>query len=214
MYNFVFLSKENFWMRRRFLSYSDVELFSEISFGNEEAFDVFFYRYNTKVYYFILHIVKVEEVAEELIHDVFLKIWLNREGLRQIENPGNYLFVAAKNRSLNALAKAAAERRDKEPLDRQVIADRSDPEDELSYKESLALMAQAIQELPEQQRLVFHLSKEQGLSRDEIADRLNVSPHTVKNQLGSARKSIQQYMQAHGKIPGVIVIATVFFGSH
>ena len=68
-------------MRQTLLSYSDVALFSEIALGNEEAFDVFFYRYNTKVYYFILHIVKVEEVAEELIHDVFLKIWLYREGL-------------------------------------------------------------------------------------------------------------------------------------
>jgi RNA polymerase sigma-70 factor (family 1) len=201
-------------MRRTLLSYSDVALFSEMALGNEEAFDVFFYRYNTKVYYFILHIVKVEEIAEELIHDVFLKIWLNRESLRHIENPGNYLFVAAKNHSLNQLEKVATERRGKQPLDRQVLPDGSDPEEQLSYKESLALIAQAVQELPEQQRLVFHLSKEQGLSRDEIAVRLNVSPHTVKNQLGSARKSIQQYMQAHGKIVGAILIVNIFFGSH
>lgn len=201
-------------MRQTLLSYSDVALFSEIALGNEEAFDVFFYRYNTKVYYFILHIVKVEEVAEELIHDVFLKIWLNREGLPHIDNPGNYLFVAAKNRSLNQLDKAATERRERAPLDGQVLPDISDPEEQLLYKESLALIAQAVQELPEQQRLVFQLSKEQGLSRDEIAVRLNVSPHTVKNQLGSARKSIQQYMRAHGKIVGAILIVQLFFGSH
>ena len=200
-------------MRRTLLSYSDVALFSEMALGNEEAFDVFFYRYNTKVYYFILHIVKVEEIAEELIHDVFLKIWLNRESLGDVENPGNYLFVAAKNHCLNQLDKEARERRSKQPLDRQVLPDRTDPEEQLSYKESVALIAQAVQELPEQQRLVFHLSKEQGLSRDEIAVRLNVSPHTVKNHLGSARKSIQQYMQAHGKIVGAIVAFNIFFGS-
>src|ERR1700749_2543821 len=128
-------------MRRRLLSYSDVALFSEMALGNEEAFDVFFYRYNTKVYYFILHIVKVEEVAEELIHDVFLKIWLNREALQPIENPGNYLFVAAKNRALNQLAKTATERRDRQPLEKLVLADRSDPEEQLSYKESMVLIA-------------------------------------------------------------------------
>jgi RNA polymerase sigma-70 factor (family 1) len=201
-------------MRRTLLSYSDLALFSEMVLGNEKAFDVFFYRYNTKVYYFILHIVKVEEIAEELIHDVFLKIWLNRENLRHIENPGNYLFVVAKNHSLNQLDKVARERRGKQPLDRQVLPDRTDPEEQLSYKESIALIAQAVQELPEQQRLVFHLSKELGLSRDEIAVRLNVSPHTVKNQLGSARKSIQQYMQAHGKIVGTIVVFNIFLGFH
>jgi RNA polymerase sigma-70 factor (family 1) len=201
-------------MRRTLLSYSDVALFSEIALGNEKAFDVFFYRYNTKVYYFILHIVKVEEIAEELIHDVFLKIWLNRENLRHIENPGNYLFVVAKNHSLNQLDKVARDRRSKQPLDRQILPDRTDPEEQLSYKESIALIAQAVQELPEQQRLVFHLSKELGLSRDEIAARLNVSPHTVKNQLGSARKSIQQYMHAHGKIVGTIVVFNIFLGFH
>ena len=201
-------------MRRALLSYSDVALFSEMALGNEDAFDVFFYRYNTKAYYFILHIVKDEEIAEELVHDVFLKIWLNREGLQHIENPGNYLFVAAKHHSLNQLDKAATERRNRRPLDKQAIPDESDPEEQLSYKESMALMARAVQELPEQQRLVFHLSKDQGLSRDEIAVRLNVSPHTVKNQLGTARKSIQQYMQAHGKIVGAIVAVNIFFASH
>jgi RNA polymerase sigma-70 factor (family 1) len=201
-------------MRRTLLSYSDLALFAEMALGNEKAFDVFFYRYNTKVYHFILHIVKVEEIAEELIHDVFLKIWLNRENLQHIGNPGNYLFVVAKNHSLNQLDKAARDRRSKQPLDRQILPDRTDPEEQLSYKESIALIAQAVQELPEQQRLVFHLSKELGLSRDEIAVRLNVSPHTVKNQLGSARKSIQQYMQAHGKIVGTIVVFNIFLGFH
>ena len=201
-------------MRRTLLSYSDMALFSEMALGNEEAFDVFFYRYNTRVYHFILHIVKVGEIAEELVHDVFLKIWLNREALQHVGNPGNYLFVAAKNHSLNHLEKVATERRDKQPLDKQMLPNPSGPEEQLLYKESLALIARAVQELPEQQRLVFHLSKEQGLSRDEIAVRLNVSPHTVKNHLGSARKSIQQYMRAHGKIVGAILIVNIFLGPH
>jgi len=182
-----------------------------MALGNEEAFDVFFYRYHTKVYYFILHIVKEEEVAEELIHDVFLKIWLNRKGLQPIENPGNYLFVVAKNHALHYLEKPAVKR---QPLEALSFPDKSTPEDQLLLKESLALIAAAVRELPDQQRLVFQLSSQQGLSRDEIASRLNVSPHTVKNHLGSARKSIQQYMQNHGKITGAILIAHIFFSAH
>ena len=199
-------------MKRRELQlYGDVALFSEIALGNEDAFDIFFYRYNTKVYYFILHIVKDSAAAEELIHDVFLKLWLNRKGLQAIENPGNYLFVVAKNHSLHYLEKPAVKR---QPLEAVSLPDKSNPEEQLLLKESLALIAEAVRELPDQQRLVFQLSSQQGLSRDEIALKLNVSPHTVKNHLGSARKSIQQYMQAHGKIAGAIVIAHIFFGAH
>lgn len=201
-------------MRHELSAYSDVALFSEMALGSEEAFDVFFYRYNTKVYYFILHIVKEEEIAEELTGDVFLKLWLHRLTLSQVANPGNYLFVAAKHHSLNYLQSGSAKRRNRQPLEEQAIPERSTPEEHLSYKESLALVAQAVQKLPEQQRLVFQLSNQQGLSRDEIALRLNVSPHTVKNHLCSARKSIQQFMLAHGKIVGGLLIAQFFLGPH
>jgi RNA polymerase sigma-70 factor (ECF subfamily) len=201
-------------MRHELSSYSDQALFSEMALGNEEAFEVFFYRYNTKAYHFILHIVKNEEIAEELIHDVFLKLWLSKETLRQVVNPGNYLFVAAKNLSLNQLEKLSTGRRVNQPLEDQTLPERFTPEEQLSYKESLALIAQAVQKLPEQQKLVFQLTNQQGLSRDEIALRLNVSPHTVKNHLGSARKSIQRYMLAHGKIVGGILVVQIFLGSH
>lgn len=197
--------------RRELHSYGDVALFAEIALGDEDAFDVFFYRYNTKVYHFILHIVKDSTAAEELIHDVFLKLWLNRKGLASIENPGNYLFVVSKNHALHFLEKPVVKR---QPLESLSVPCTSNPEDQLLLKEGLALIAEAVRELPDQQRLVFQLSSQQGLSRDEIALKLNVSPHTVKNHLGSARKSIQQYMQSHGKIAGAIVIAHIFFGPH
>jgi RNA polymerase sigma-70 factor (family 1) len=195
-------------------SFSDVELFSEMSENNEEAFDAFFYRYNTKVYSFILHMVDVEAVAEELVHDVFLKIWLNRQGLRDIVNPGNYLFVTAKNHALNQLEKMANERKGKIQLDARPARFGADPEEEFFYKESLALVTAAINQLPEQQRIVFQLSRERGLSREEIAEQLNISPNTVKNHLGAARKKIQQYLQAHGKVVAAVVYLHYFFSSH
>jgi len=195
-------------------SYTDVELFSEMSGDNEEAFDAFFYRYNTKVYSFILHMVEVEMVAEELVHDVFLKLWLNRRGLGEIVNPGNYLFVTAKNHALNQLEKMANERQGKSRLGARPAVLGADPEEEFFYKESLALVAEAILQLPEQQRIVFQLSRDGGLSREQIADQLNISPNTVKNHLGAARKKIQQYLHDHGKVVAAVLYIHYFFSSH
>jgi len=195
-------------------SYSDVELFSEMSGDNEDAFDAFFFRYNTKVYSFILHIVDVGTVAEELVHDVFLKIWLNRHGLGEVVNPGNYLFVTAKNHALNQLEKMANERKGRNRLEEAPLKLGAGPEEEFLYKESLALVTEAINELPEQQRIVFQLSNDRGLSREEIAEQLGISPNTVKNHLGAARKKIQQYLQAHGKVVAAIVYLHYFFSSH
>jgi RNA polymerase sigma-70 factor (ECF subfamily) len=185
-----------------------------MSGDNEDAFDTFFYRYNTKVYSFILHMVDVPTVAEELVHDVFLKIWLNRRGLRDIVNPGNYLFVTAKNHALNQLEKMANERKGKNQLDALPANLGADPEEEFLYKESLALVTEAINQLPEQQRIVFQLSRERGLSREEIAEQLDISPNTVKNHLGTARKKIQQYLQAHGKVVTAVIYLHYFFSSH
>jgi RNA polymerase sigma-70 factor (family 1) len=197
-----------------YLTYSDVELFVEMSGGNEHAFDAFFYRYNTKVYYFTLHIVDSEMVAEELVHDVFLKIWLNRSGLRNVSNPGNYLFVAAKNHALNQLEKIANERKGKRQIESRPVRTGEDPEEEFFYRESLALVTRAINELPEQPQIVFHLSRERGLSREEIAEQLGLSPNTVKNHLGAARKSIHQYLHAHGKVVAAVLSLHYFFAPH
>lgn len=195
-------------------SLSDMELFSEMSGDNEDAFDAFFYRYNTKVYSFILHMVEVPAVAEELVHDVFLKIWLTRQTLRDIVNPGNYLFVIAKNHALNQLEKMANERKGKTLLETRPVKHGEDPEEEFFFKESLALVTEAINQLPEQQRIVFQLSREGGLSREEIAERLNISPNTVKNHLGAARKKIQEYLHSHGKVVAAILYLHYFFSSH
>lgn len=195
-------------------SLSDSELFSEMSGDNEAAFDAFFYRYNTKVYSFILHMVDVEAVAEELVHDVFLKIWLNRKGLREILNPGNYLFVIAKNHALNQIEKMANERKGKLLLDDRSLKLGADPEEEFFYKESLALVIEAVNQLPEQQRIVFQLSRDGGLSREEIAEKLHISPNTVKNHLGTARKKIQEYLRDHGKIVAAILFLHYYFSSH
>lgn len=174
---------------------NDEELFARIAEDDHKAYRTFFYRYNTKVYYFILHLVKVHAEAEELTQDVFLKLWVSRKLLRSVNNAGNYLFVMARNRSLDHLQKCVAEKNMKRELE-ALLSHQSNPVNEaVFYRQSKDLIAIAVMRLPAQQRRIYCLSKELGLTRQEIAARLSISPNTVKNHLRVAVTSIQQYLR-------------------
>ena len=180
-------------------AHTDQQLFKLIARDDEQAFHIFFGRYRLKVYHFILHIIRQESLAEELTQDVFLKLWMGRAMLDAVINPGNYLFVIAKNRSLDQLAQNARTRNLQHALQQQIPRQVNTTEEEVSYRESSEMIAYAVQELPEQQRTVYYLSKEKGLSRNQIASILHISPHTVKNHLGVALDSIRRHLQRNGK---------------
>ena len=182
-----------------YANYTDQQLFSLIAKGDEQAFRSFFYRYNNKVFFFTYHIVKREGDAEELTQDVFLKLWLSRSNLENINDPGNYLFVIAKNQALDKLDKNNTIKKGKLSIANRLSTLSNTTEETIFYRESNELVANALQHLPEQQQVVYRLSKEEGLTRAEIAERLKISPHTVKNHLGVAIHSIRQYLQKHGK---------------
>lgn len=194
--------------------HTDNELFAAIAKDNEQAFEHFFFRYNTKVYYFILHIVGSEAIAEELTQDVFLQLWLKRPVLSEICNPGNYLFVIAKNRSLDQLDKMAHERKLKEHELLKEPSFSAEADEKILYTESLSLLVLAVKSLPVQQQVVYQLSREYGLSRNDIADKLQISPNTVKNHLGAAIRNIQKYLALNNKLTELAFIFCLFFITH
>lgn len=191
-----------------FVNYSVQDLFSLIKDGDVRAFHAFFYRYNKKVFYFALHIIREQAEAEEITQDVFLKIWLARATLDSINNPDTYLFVLVKNRALDQLDKQANRNKLQVELTNESPTYSNFTEDEVDFLESKKLIAEAVEKLPLYQRLVFQLSKYEGLSRDEIAERLKISPNTVKNHLGSATKFIRQHLEKHGKFWLIVLVCS------
>ncbi|HTE28709.1 RNA polymerase sigma-70 factor [Flavitalea sp.] len=189
--------------------YTDEELFQFIAGGSEHAFHAFFSRYNTKLFYFILYIVRLETDAEELTQDVFVKLWANRSRLADITNPGNYLFVIARNSALDQLDKQSTQKRLKIAVATNDLLSNI-TEDEVLYRDSKKLIALAVEQLPGMQKSVYQLSKNAGLSRYEIAERLNISPNTVKNHLGTAIKSIRQYLERHGQFGVIYLLLHIF----
>lgn len=140
-------------------------------------------------------------MAEELVHDVFLKIWRNRELLLDIENFPVYLFVISKNAALNALKKIASERLTFTDLELEAG---SEPEPSVDYR--YALIDEAIDQLPPQQRQVYLLSRHQRLSYNEIALQMGLSKETVKKYLQIATASMISYIAKSVKMSPVLVL--------
>jgi RNA polymerase sigma factor (sigma-70 family) len=146
-------------------------------------------------------------VAEEIVQDIFLHVWLNRTGLTKIENPDNYFFTVVHRKVYKYFKKMSIEHNVRKMLSESSLVDNTTDEMVLS-RESKRLVDEAVAKLPPQQQLVFRRSKQDGLSREQIAEELHLSPHTVRNHLADAIRSIRAY------ISHATLLYLLLFSSH
>lgn len=159
---------------------------------NEKAVEILYALYFEKLYAFALSYIKQKELAEEIVEDVFVKFWCNRKAALQINNLTIYLYKAIKNTALNELEKLTrtAGNGYLDVADYDAPSTSSSPLEQLILTEMTQAMLTAIEALPTRCRLIFKLIREDGLSYKEAADVLNVSVHTVNNQMAIAVKRI------------------------
>ncbi|MGV3557246.1 RNA polymerase sigma factor [Larkinella arboricola] len=182
------------------------EVLGRIAQGDEKAFAALFDHYHQRLGIHIYRITKSTELAEEIVHDVFLKIWLNRELLSEIENFQAYLFVLSKNAALNGLKKLANEQARTTELDADQLQIAETIEDDYRY----LLIDEAIDRLPFQQRQVYLLSRHERLSYAEIAERMSLSRETVKKYLQLSTESISSYIRKRLVI-SILPLIQIFF---
>lgn len=175
----------------------DYSWIQEISNGNQEAFSRFFHQLKNKIYSFAYSFTHSTEVAEEITQDVFTKVWTKRESLTEIENIDAWLSTMTKNLCFNYLKKIALERKATGILLNSQTREYQNVEQYLSYKEKLSQVAEAIDQLSPQQRLIFRLNRDKGLKNEEIAHQLNLSPNTVKTHMVSALRKIRSFLESH-----------------
>ncbi|HEX8019001.1 RNA polymerase sigma-70 factor [Mucilaginibacter sp.] len=192
---------------------------------DENAFELFFHVLNNSLIKFCVLYVHQREIAEEIVSDVFVKCWLNRKNLTEIQNPETYLFVAVKNQSLNHIKKYSTIHLVQiEETNSVEFVNTYNPQKEIENKELIFRMDQAITGLPQQCRIVFRLIKEDGMKYKEVAEILNISPRTVQTQLFRAIKKLSVVLTQYNKhnentpktnainiLGSVIVIFQLFF---
>jgi RNA polymerase sigma-70 factor (family 1) len=179
-------------------TYNEPELLRLTARGDEQAFAALFEHYTDTLYGVALHYTKIPESAEELVQDVFTKLWIKRASLPTSERFNDWLFILTRNHILDFLQKNARQQKYREELTRhfQDSAART-PEQEMLFKESAGLIARAVASLPPQQQKIFDLSRNQGLNPDQIAERLGLSRNTVRNHLHRALTQIREWLQTN-----------------
>jgi RNA polymerase sigma-70 factor (ECF subfamily) len=169
------------------------KLIDRIVSDDATAYKELFLLYHHKLLLFSRSITLSTEAAEEIASDVFLKIWLKRKSLNEIENLHLYLYVSTKNLSINYVLK---QKREKVfSLDETIVEFRSlyyDPEQLLITAEMLKRIQLAVLQLPPRCQLIFKLVKEDGLKYKEVAELLHLSLKTVENQMTIALHRIQE----------------------
>lgn len=180
---------------------TEPELFRLIAQSDEQAFAICFRRFTPPLLSYVTAIIHAESWAEDLVQNLFTKLWNNREALAAIDNPASYLFRMAANAALDFMRHNQVEVKAQYIISRDAqkvqAADSSIKSDFHFYA---GLLQTVFHELPAQQQKVFSLRFEQGLSYEEIADKLNLSRNTVRNHLAAAVKTVRQYLVDHGEI--------------
>ncbi|WP_142687959.1 RNA polymerase sigma-70 factor [Chitinophaga polysaccharea] len=166
--------------------------------GDEQAFRRVFEYYSPRLNQFAYSIVKTKEAAAEIVNDVFIKIWKQREKAPSISNIRVYLYVAVKNNALNYLS-SKAHRQITEPfndIDIELSRDQS-PDEKMISAELLAKITSAVESLPPRCKMIFKLVREDGLRYRDVAEILNLTINTVDAQMVIAVKRISEKVQAH-----------------
>lgn len=165
--------------------------------GNLKAFSELFDRYGKRLYHFSMGYLKSVEDAEEIVQDVFLKIWNIREELLVDKSFDSYLITIAKNAILNTIRKSKSEQAylnyAKLHPDKNVLLD-----DELNFNELEKAYNESVDLLSPRRKEVFLLSKEQFLSNAEIAIKMNISVKTVESQMTTAFSEIRKNLRSLG----------------
>lgn len=159
--------------------------------GDEKAFSELYYAYSEVLYSFLVKLSIQKEDIRDVIQQTFTKLWENREGLKEELSVQAYLITIAKNDIFNRIRKRITEKKN------QVTPQESDSE-ALQVSEMRDLLQHILNELPHKRREVFTMSRIEGYSNTEIAEKLNITKSTVENHINHSARQVRGILKRLG----------------
>jgi len=158
-------------------------LLIEIRSGNIKAFEVLYNKYADKLYFFLLGYTKSHYETEEILQNIFITIWENRNELNESYNLKNYLYKIAVNKAFNYLKHKAVQQAYINYFSKCESAQDNYTEKEFMHNELKENIEYILDNMPDQQRQIFIMSRFEGYNNKEIAGKLGISVRTVENQI-------------------------------
>lgn len=192
--------------------HTETELLTALKNGSESAFTDLYNRYHRGIYMYVLDFVKRPQLAEDIVHEVFMKLWESRERITITTSLTAYLYRISRNKGIDALKKIS-----KDTALRQEVLEWMYPE--LAGVESEAKMISqyetlyqsAIAELTPQRQKIFILCKEKGKTYEEVATELGISRNTVKEHMVHSLRFLRNYFAEKGQLALLAIALGSFF---
>jgi RNA polymerase sigma-70 factor (ECF subfamily) len=176
---------------------NEAQLLSRLSAGDQDAFREIFELHWDQIHAVGLKILKSPELAKDLAQDTFMKIWYNREQLKDVHNFRAYLNVLSRNLAIDLLRKKVFTADNEDYLLAYFSEEAASLTEDAEYKELKQLLHEAVNHLPPQMQQVFRLSRLEGLSHAEIAARMNIARVTSKSYMVRALASVRKYLSQY-----------------
>ena len=178
--------------------YSDKSLHKivkDLRKGDKQALDEIYKFFYPKLYVFAKSFLKVEDDINDILQDVFVKLWLSREKIGKVETFNSYLFTIAKNAIVSYFREKSKDQKFEARVKEILVSAENEYNDELEYKDLKQNLESIIDQLPDKRKQIFKLSREEGLSNKEIAEKLDISVKTVEDHMRHALRFIRKHLK-------------------
>ena len=187
-------------------SYNEEQLLKRLAAGDDIAFNTIYEQYQQSVFAFAFYLTKSKELSEEVVQEVFVRVWEKKEQLPENMMILPYIKRMTQNLVLDLFRKAGREQALQQQLQDAMRNIFSHPDDQLQEKELRRIYRQGIDLLPPQKKIIYTLHRDHQLSYEQIADKLGLSPHTVRNHMAQAIRSVREHVNKHGALLPVVIL--------
>ncbi len=185
---------------------NDTILIQKICDGCEKAFREVYDRYHVQMFYIAKKYVKDPNLAEDVVQDIFVKLWEKRHKLDHIQSVKGYLFTMVRNHVLNMIRDRKSDLISISGVAEKKLPTQNLTEEDLQYSEYKTVLNEGVKELSDRKREVFELRTKKGLTNTEVAEIMQIHIRTVKTQYYNGSKYIRAYLKKHAGILYTLII--------